>query len=355
MSNNIVAILGEELVQSEGEVAQTNSVIVNPESSVITVRASSRQHEEIQKYLDLVMTNVRRQVLIEATIVEVLLDDRYQGGVDWQRLASGAGFMVSQTLLGGFTGAVGAATTTGLVLNYNDAADEEIDITLRLLQEFGETRVLSSPKLMTLNNQTAILKVVDNEVYFTLELQEDENENGTEDLTLTTTVNTVAVGLIMNVTPQISEHDAVTLNIRPTISRIREFVQDPSVQIIAARVAGNLNTPITNRVPVVQVRETENTLKVGSGQIAVLGGLMQDNFVRDTDQIPGLGDLGDVGEAFEFNSRNFRKSELVVFMRPWVIRNPDVSGDLRSFESLLPENHEYQEPLKTLRPELTGE
>ena len=355
LSNNIVAILGEDPVLSDGEIVQTAEVIVNPESSIITVRANAHQHEEIQKYLDLVMTNVRRQVLIEATIVEVLLDDRYQGGVDWERLASGAGFMISQTLLGGFTGAVGAAATTGLVLNYNDAADEEIDITLRLLQEFGETRVLSSPKLMTLNNQTAILKVVDNEVYFTLELQEDENENGTDDLTLTTTVNTVAVGLIMNVTPQISEHDNVTLNIRPTISRIREFVQDPGVQIIAARLTGPDAPLIVNRVPVVQVRETENTLKVGSGQIAVLGGLMQDNFVRDTDQIPGLGDIAEVGEAFEFNSRSFRKSELVVFMRPWVIRNPDISGDLRSFESMLPENYEHQEPLETLRPGLKAE
>lgn len=353
LSSNLVALLGEDPVRTEGEVSQTTDVIVNPESGVITVRATSKQHEEVQKYIDLVMTNVRRQVLIEATIVEVLLDDQYQAGVDWSRLASSAGLMVAQTLLGGFAGAASGAST-GLVLNYTDLADEQVDITLRLLQEFGETRVLSSPKLMTLNNQTAILKVVDNEVYFTLELQEEENENGTPKITLLTTVNTVAVGVIMNVTPQINAHDDVTLNIRPTISRIREFVQDPGVQIIASRLG--VGNTINSQVPVVQVRETETTLKVGSGQIAVLGGLMQDTNIRDTDQVPGLADLEAVGGAFQFNERNYRKSELVIFMRPWVVRNPDVlNGDLNAFEPMLPENRVYHEPLRTLSPVLTGE
>ena len=353
LSTNIVALLGEEAPGTEGGIAQTSEVIVNPEGGVITVRATAKQHIEVQKYIDLVMTNVRRQVLIEATIVEVLLDDQYQGGVDWSRLAAGAGFQVAQTLLGGFAGAA-AGVSTGLVLNYSDT-DQQVDITLRLLQEFGETRVLSSPKLMTLNNQTAILKVVDNEVYFTLELQEDQNELGTDDRTLTSTVNTVAVGVIMNVTPQINAYDDVTLNIRPTISRIREFVSDPAVQIIAAKF-GVEGAAIESLVPVVQVRETETTLKVGSGQIAVLGGLMQDTNVRDTDQVPGLADLEVIGEAFQFNERNYKKSELVIFMRPWVVRNPDVLyGDLNSFEPMLPENQEYHEPLKTLSPQLLGE
>jgi general secretion pathway protein D len=202
---------------------------------------------------------------------------------------------------------------------------------------------------MTLNNQTAVLKVVDNEVYFTLELEEDENEDGSTDTTITSTVNTVAVGVIMNVTPQINDVDTVTLNVRPTISRIREFVEDPGAAIIAASQG---LTGVTSQVPVVQVRETETVLKVGSGQIAVIGGLMQDAAGRNTDQVPALGDVEGVGEAFKFHDNEFRKTELVVFLRPWVIKNPDVEADFRGYQPLLPQNIYLpeEEPLRTLPP-----
>ena len=346
IAGNVIAILGEDTegAGEEGGIPQTSSVIVNPEGGLITVRATSRQHAEIQKYLDLVMSNVRRQVLIETTIVEVLLDGRYQAGVDWQRISAGVGLTATQILLGGFTAAAGGATT-GLILNQQIGATKPLDITLQLLQEFGETTVLSSPKLMTLNNQTALLKVVDNEVYFTVELQEDEDNNGNVDTTITSTINTVAVGVIMNITPQIDASDIVTLNIRPTISRIREFVADPGVQIIAQRLG--IGAQIDSQVPVVQVRETETVLKVGSGQIAVLGGLMQDNNIKSTDQVPGVGDVDLLGEAFKFHDRNYSKTELVIFMRPWVIRSPDVNTDLSSFKHLLPENLHKSQPLKS--------
>ena len=349
IAGNLIAILGEEFEGADGGgIPQTNSVIVNAEGGLITVRATSRQHAEIQKYLDLVLAAARRQVLIETTIVEVLLDDRYQAGIDWNRVAGSFGLGLGSTLLNGF--AATAAGATGFLLNYTDPpfpdSAHPIDVTLQLLQEFGETSVLSSPKMMTLNNQTAILKVVDNEVYFTVELQEDEDNNGNLNTTITSTVNTVAVGVIMNITPQIDENGIVTLNIRPTISRIREFVADPGVAIIAQREVG-VGANIVSQVPVVQVRETETTLKVGSGQIAVLGGLMQDNNARNTDQVPLLGDVDVLGEAFKVHDRNYVKTELVVFMRPWVIKDPDVMTDLRQFQPLLPENLKLSEPLQS--------
>ena len=184
IAGNIIAILGEDTEGlEEGGIPQTSTVIVNPEGGLITVRANSRQHAEIQKYLELVLSSVRRQVLIETTIVEVLLDDRYQAGIDWNRVAGSFGFGLGTSLLSGF--AATAAGATGFLLTYTDPpvpdSAHPIDVTLRLLQEFGETSVLSNPKLMTLNNQTALLKVVDNEVYFTVELQEDENNDGLND------------------------------------------------------------------------------------------------------------------------------------------------------------------------------
>jgi len=340
---SVGAIIGGELAEE--------AVIASPESGVLTVRATAREHEEVQKYLDLVMSKVRRQVLIEATIVEVMLEDRYQAGIDWERLATGAGFTLAQGLLGGFAPAAGGATT-GLLLNYGNDDPEErtVDLTLRLLQEFGDTRVLSSPKLMALNNQTAILKVVDNEVFFTLELEEEEREDGDEEITLTTQVNTVAVGLIMNITPQIDDADTVTLNVRPTITRVREFVPDPGVALIAARLGaqGGVDTSlIQSQVPVVQERVTETVLKVDTGQIAVLGGLMQDTTARDVDAVPTVSDVPVAGEAFKFHDRAFQKSELVVFLRPWVVRTPSIEADLRSFQPLLPEHLEPAEPVRS--------
>ncbi|MBT8419513.1 MAG: type II and III secretion system protein, partial [Gammaproteobacteria bacterium] len=194
-------------------------------------------------------------------------------------------------------------------------------------------KVLSSPKIMTLNNQTALLKVVDNEVYFELEVDEKENEEtNTVDLTVKSKVKTVPVGLLMNVTPQINRRDFVTLNVRPTITRIKEYREDPGVAIIASRL-GDSN--ISSKVPVVQVRETESVLEVKSRQVAVIGGLMQDRVEKDDDRVPWLADLPGVGHLFEFRHRNLVKTELVIFLRPTVIRQADVNGDLSDFRRFL--------------------
>jgi len=224
-----------------------------------------------------------------------------------------------------------------LTLSYADAASgsEKLDIslTVKLLQQFGNTRVLSSPKIMTLNNQTALLKVVDNEVYFEIELEEKENEqSNTTDLTVKTKVKTVPVGLLMNVTPQINDQDSVTLNVRPTITRIKEYREDPGVAIIANRLS---NSNITSKVPVVQVRETESVLEVKSQQIAIIGGLMQDRIQKGRDSVPWLGDIPGVGNLFKYRHRNSIKTELVIFLRPTVIRDANIETDLSDFQRFL--------------------
>ena len=239
-------------------------MISNPESGLISVRATSRQHEKIQEFLDAVVGSARRQVLIEATVVEVLLNDNYRAGVDWSRIAQGGnGLSYSQRLLGGNLG-----QPPVFELNYaNPAAGflGNISATVKLLDSFGTTRVLSSPKIMVINNQTALLKVVDNRVYFTIEANTVTNANVAV-TTFNTTVNSVPVGFVMSVTPQISDADDVLMNVRPTISRITGFVNDPNPDLARANVV--------SRIPEIQTREMESILKVTSGQIAVLGGLM---------------------------------------------------------------------------------
>ena len=150
-------------------------------------------------------------------------------------------------------------------------------------------------------------------------------------------VNTVPVGLVMNVTPQISDADAVSLNIRPTITRIREFVNDPGVAIVAARLGADAAKTTVNRVPVVQVRETETMMRVGSRQVAVLGGLMQDQRTRGDDGTPGLSRLRVLGPLFGFRDRRSVKTELIIFIRATVIHTPSVAGELRAFRAFLPQ------------------
>jgi len=319
-------------------------VILNREAGLVLVRATSVGHELVREYVDRLMANATRQVLIEATIVEVTLNDRYQAGINWQVFTRGggllgAGLTIGSDLASAFTaGASGAVS--GLILSGSNAPDgspkRTIEASLSLLNEFGDSQVLSSPKVMTLNNQPAVLKVVDNEVYFEITVDTTSNDNNTQ-TTVDTDARTVAVGLVMNVTPQISDNDSVTLNVRPTITRVREYVDDPAVPILLAQ-ANITNLNIANRVPVVQVRETETVMRVGSGQLAVIGGLMQDTQTKDDESVPGVSEVPGFGELFNFRDRSQTKTELVVFLRPTVIRSPDINSDLAGFRPFLPEN-----------------
>ncbi|HSD61772.1 MAG TPA: secretin N-terminal domain-containing protein, partial [Burkholderiales bacterium] len=198
------------------------SVIANPESGVITVRATARQHERVQEFLDGVVASARRQVLIEGTIVAVDLNDNYQQGIDWSILNTGSGFSFNAPEGGAFNPLTSGNVNLG-VLRYLDPSTSfgSVNIAVKLLETFGTTRVISSPKLSVLNNQTAILKVVRNEVYFTITPGTVTVGGSGPAVTTdpTATPNTVPIGLIMSVTPQISESDSVMLNVRPTISR----------------------------------------------------------------------------------------------------------------------------------------
>jgi general secretion pathway protein D len=300
------------------------TVIANPSNSVIMVRATARQHEEVQRYLDEVKAASRRQVLIEATIVEVQLSDGYQAGIDWTALGSSA-VSATQSLTGPL-----AATNLGVAAPFFelDYTSGDINGSVTLLKQFGDTQVLSSPKIMALNNQTALLKVVQNVVYFQVDGSVTPATATTAEVnTTTTTAQSVSVGVVMSVTPQINDNDEVTLIVRPTISRVLDFVRDPNPQLT-----------IPNLVPQIAVREMESVLRIGSGQLAVLGGLMQDDIDKKSDAVPWVSESETFGDLFASRNNQYKKSELVIFLRPWVIQTPDVEADLKSFQPFLPEN-----------------
>lgn len=311
----------------------SDRVIVNRESGLMTVVATARQHTEIQKFLDQVMANVSRQVLVEATIVEVRLTDQYQAGIDWAAIAGDFALAAGLTA-GAIPGAITLGTPGNLPISSTASpfsaftfAGDNFNVGIRLLQQFGNVQVLSSPKAMVLNNQTAVLKVVDNQVFFTIEADTTQNTNQTT-TTVTTTPHSVAVGLVMNVTPQINSDDTVMLNVRPTISRINGFATDPNPAPITVGLPAN-------QIPIIQTRELESLLKVPSGQTAVLGGLMQDSADIATDGTPGLQSIPGVGELFKYRNNQYTKSELVIFLRPTVIKSPGLQGDFKDYNQYL--------------------
>jgi general secretion pathway protein D len=326
-----------------------DDVIVNAVAGTITVNGNEKQHQLVQEYLTKVETGAQRQVLIEATVVEVTLSDAYQGGIDWSRIALLSGFTFTQALLGGFPGATaaaGAAAGNALTVGYARAdANRTINVTLKLLQEFGNTRVLSSPKMVTLNNQTALLKSVDNLVYFEMRVQAGTVSQGVvTQPTFNTSAKTVAVGVVMGVTPQIADDGRVLLTVRPAITRLHPsvpFINDPNPLFrnpCFGQPVPCLDLAVTNPVPQIQTREMESVLQVGSGQTVILGGLMQDDVQRIREQIPGADKLEAAGELFRFRNERARKSELVIFLRPTVIANPSLESDeLRFFQRFLPQ------------------
>ena len=344
-----------------------NPVITNRESGVLSVYATQRQHERVQEFVDRVMGSVKRQVLIEATVVEVELGSSYQQGINWQRL-QGAGVTGTSitvqpggpvSLPGGAVPGVAAAvnaatggftnpglTTSGLLqIGYVNPTSRigNIAAAITLLESFGKVRVLSSPKLSVLNNQTAILKVVNNLVYFTIGATTTPGSLGVPAVTtFTSTPNTVAVGFVMSVTPQIDDHDSVSINVRPTISRIIRYVNDPNPALAAAGVL--------NPVPEVQTREMESILKVPNQQIAVMGGLMQDSSTNNEDAVPGASGVPFLGELFRYRNEQQRKSELVIFLRPVVLHEASLDGDFKDYRGFLPGQDFFSRP-NPMQPE----
>jgi len=321
------------------------SVIVNAEAGVVIVRATSRQHEKIQEFLDQVMANAKRQVLIEATIAEVQLNNQYQQGIDWSALRTRGLTSVSANQISsgnvtttpafplGVTGtAPGSLPSAPAFPNlFTLAASRGTSFAgvLQLLESFGTVRVLSSPKLSVLNNQTALLRVVDNIVYFNVQVSIAAGNLNTNAVTATnTTPVTVPVGFVMNVTPQISDNDTILLNVKPTTTRLVKFILDPNPELAKAGVQ--------NQVPQLRMREMESLIKVNSGQIAVLGGLIEDSVNDIEDTIPIINSIPFIGSLFSSRNRNNTKTELVVFLRPIVVKDPSIDGDFRAFRDMIP-------------------
>ena len=328
LTRNLAAIIGDKVTGTgTEEIMSTDNVIVNRESGVIAVNTSQKKQQQVQAFIDEVMNSARRQVLIEATIAEVTLSDHYQSGVDWSVLANDPSSGVNFTT--NLAGANLDQPPFSLLQITDTLSDSQLGITLKALEQFGDVQVLSSPKVIALNNQTAMLKVVDNVVYFDIEVSITPATTTTARIeTYETNINTVPVGFVMSVTPFINDSDTVTMNVRPTISRVIDTINDPSPALADAGVV--------SEIPIIQMREIESVLKVNNGDTAIIGGLMQDVTNNQRSGVPVLSNIPWLGRLFSYDNDKREKSELVIFIRPVVVKNASLNGDLREYRQYLP-------------------
>lgn len=298
---------------------------INKQAGVISVLANQRQHREIKKYLDKVKMQQSAQVLIEAKVVEVTLNDQYRSGIDWSLILGkigGSGDIELGSNFAASTLSEAAGAGNFFTFGIRNTDDFTLDNFLQLAESFGITRTLSSPRINAVNNQQAVLTFAQNFVYFELDVQEENffsssTTDGTRNLTIDSTVRTVPLGVILTLQPSINlDTNEIIMNIRPTLSRQRGQVSDPAVSYIAER-QGISN--IESNIPIVEVRELDSIIKIKSGQVMVIGGLMEERTNNRETGVPYLDKMPFAGNLFKKVSKDTDVVETVIFIKATIV------------------------------------
>lgn len=283
--------------------------------------------EELVKKIDVQVP----QVLIEAKILEVRLNDNYRQGINWQEIMfelRNSNIFTSSIPL---TVSPPSGTTTLPSITVGKSSDD-LNVIIELLQNIGKTNLLSSPRLTVLNNEEARLAVATRQPFVSQTVVQTTNSTNTAD-----NVQFVDVGVTLKVLPRISHDDYIQLKISPEVSSSSESLD-------LQGVAQGSNTTFTRTtIPVVTTQELETTVFVKSGTTIVLGGLIQDTQTKSSSKVPVIGSVPLLGKAFQSKSHDFSKTELVIFLTP-TISEPDM--DAKEEEKYLDSNNEMK-PFRT--------
>jgi MSHA biogenesis protein MshL len=334
--------LQDTLEQMIGD-AEGHQVVVNSQTGVIVVRAMPDKLRSISDYLDAIQDIAQRQVVLEAKIVEVQLSDAFRSGINWiavSQNSSGDTFTFGQNAPPpGFTGdpadlggtpitvqpgnPITGFTTSTLGGAFTMAFDiGDFNAFLELLELQGDTRVLSSPRVSTLNNQKAVIKAGTDEFFVT-----DVSSNTVTGTSSTTSRDVELTpffsGIALDVTPQISADGEVTLHIHPTVSDVR----DQEKALTVSRETDTLPLAFS------EIRESDSIVEARSGQIIVIGGLMRNSTTDESFGTPGLSKIPGIGNLFKSKRAIESKTELVILLKPIVIDGDDAWTQMAS-ESL---------------------
>lgn len=298
---------------------------IHKQGGLITVNGTEKLHRKIKDYLDSLRKAVSTQVLIEAKVVEVSLSDQYRSGINWQKFGPPGDFRINARFgdLSQSIGSLNPADAQGGLVSFGMAGHTFSSI-LSAIETFGASKILSSPRLTVLNNQTAILKVAKNEVYFKLNYNKQYNINvDRESYNVSSDIQTVPIGLIMTVQPSIDETSGeIILSLRPTISKLSRTVRDPAVDIAFNSIRGNNNDDVQltpSLVPVVEVREMDSVIRLKTGEIGIMGGLMEVRSIQGRSQLPGIGELPLIGELTKSRADGDEVVELVIVLKATIV------------------------------------
>lgn len=341
---SLAAGVGDSGKSSGASIASTN-YSVNAQAGLISVFANKRQHAAVEKYLRAVRASVMQQILIEAKILEITLNDQYRAGVNWQAFLGpgGAGSTLGPNVTTNFSrDVIGDAGTPTLGVTWTDA-DGDLSVAAQLVKQFGTVRTLSSPRITVLNNQSAILKVAQNQIFFDIDVERQEGVDGQGDtVTVDSEIKSVPVGLVMNVQPAADPiTKRINMSLRPSITRISGFVSDPAVAIQVAQINATNNTGVTisSQIPIIESRELDSMITMESGQTVVMGGLMQEVSENSREGLPGIMDVPILGQTVSQNIRGSKVTELVIFIRATVVNDRETIADedIRLYKTFIPD------------------
>lgn len=299
------------------------SVIVSPQAGLVTVRAMPSEISAVKTFIESTQEHLRRQVIIEAKIMEVTLNDDYQQGVKWDKVlghieSTDIGFSTSGNIAGNAISSVIGGTTSLSFLN------KDFSGVIELLSTQGNVQVLSSPRITATNNQKAIIKVGDDEYFVT-----DVSSTTTTGTSTTTTpevdLTPFFSGIALDVTPQIDANGEVILHVHPSVTITDE--QTKTIKLSEQDIV----------LPLAQssVRESDTIIRAKSGEIVVIGGLIETRKVDLESKTPLLGDVPLLGELFKSKSESVQKKELVILLKPIVIGHDTWKNQLQDARALL--------------------
>ena len=324
--------------QVSNELKKSAVISVNKQVGILSVFASESEHKEIKSYLDSVKMSQSSQVLIEAKILEVELNDEFRSGIDWGLVNKDNPALSKLQLNFDNLGLDPSSAVADQLFTVGKLSSDlfgvhntSLDATIQLVEKFGVTRTLSSPRLQAMNNQFAVLTFAESFVYFELDVSQNLDEtSGFSSLNVNSDIKTVPIGVILSLQPSIDlQNKEVTMNIRPTISRVTSTVEDPGVAlIVAASAASGVDLPeISSIIPVVEKKEMDSVLRIKSGDIMVIGGLMENRSVNTDTGVPYISKVPFLGNAFKSVQKDTRTVETVIFIKATIMPAEGVVAD----------------------------
>ncbi len=293
------------------------SVTVNPLAGVVVVRAMPKELKQVEAYLDMVQNSMDRQVILEAKILEVTLNNEFQMGIDWKIF--GADLKAYNTFDGTDINKDKFTDAFKIAIQWIPV---DFTTTIHALETQGNVQVLSSPRVATMNNQKSLIKVGSDE-FFVTSIDSTQNvgtvgstTNPTQSVNLTPFFS----GITLDVTPQIDVNGDITLHVHPSVS----LVEDQRKVIDLGSQGGILNLPLAHST----VRESDTIVHAKNGQVVIIGGLMQNQTVEDIAELPFFGNVPFLGTLFRATKQQSKKSELVILIKPTVLNQKTVTKHL---------------------------